>query len=89
MKESSRSNISIIDRFRRNISKAIWPWPTSGEELIELIRTANKKEFIENELQDIIERALRVSSLQVRDVMIPRVLMITIDLDSTFEKIRI
>ena len=87
MKESSRSHISIIDRFRRNISKAIWPWPTSGEELIELIRTANKKEFIENELQDIIERALRVSSLQVRDVMIPRVLMITIDLDSTFEKI--
>ena len=87
MNEPNRTPFSFIDRVRRNISRAIWAWPASGEELIELIRTANKKEFIENEVQDIIERVLQVSSLQVRDVMVPRVLMITIDLDSTFEQI--
>ena len=78
---------SFLNRLRKKISRSIWRGPDSVEDLIESLRTAGKKEIFEREVQDIVERVLRVSVLQVRDVMVPRVLMKTIFLDSTLSEI--
>lgn len=52
--------------------------PRNRQELLELLREAHANEVLDIEALSIIEGALQVSDMQVRDIMIPRSQMITI-----------
>ncbi len=53
--------------------------PRNQEELVEVIQDAEQRELIDQDTKDMIEGVLDVSNLRVRDIMIPRSQMVTID----------
>ena len=70
-----RSGRSWLDR----LGQAFSGEPQDVQELIELLRDACERNLFNAEVLAIIEGALQVGEMQVRDVMIPRSQMITID----------
>ncbi|SDU18418.1 HlyC/CorC family transporter [Halopseudomonas salegens] len=52
--------------------------PKSQQELIELLREAHQNDVLDIEALSIIEGALQVADMQVRDIMVPRSQMTTI-----------
>jgi magnesium and cobalt transporter len=59
--------------------------PQDREELVEVLRDAQKRDLFDTEVLAIIEGALQVGDLRVRDIMIPRSQMVVIDEDSSPE----
>lgn len=57
--------------------------PKNRQELLELLREAHANEVLDIEALSIIEGALQVSDMQVRDIMIPRSQMTTIKASQT------
>ncbi|GDY24339.1 MULTISPECIES: CNNM family magnesium/cobalt transport protein CorC [unclassified Agarivorans] len=57
--------------------------PKSKEELVEVIQDANQRELIDQNTREMIEGVLDVSSQRVRDIMIPRSQMVTLDVNQT------
>ncbi|CAH9049518.1 Magnesium and cobalt efflux protein CorC [Pseudoalteromonas holothuriae] len=60
--------------------------PQNKEELAEVIADAQERDLIDPETKDMIEGVLGVSELKVRDIMIPRSQMITLDVDESLEQ---
>src|SRR5690625_7436637 len=65
------------------ISQLFASEPGSREELQALIRSLRGREVVDEDTLGILEGALEVSSLQVRDIMVPRSQMITLRADMT------
>ena len=65
---------SWLDR----ISQFFGSSPTSREDLVELMRSARDREVIDSETLGIVEGALEMADMKVRDVMIPRTQMVAI-----------
>ena len=61
--------------------------PTDTKSLLELIRNAEQDKVLDADALSIIEGALQVSSMQVRDIMIPRTLVVTVPSDSGLNEI--
>jgi magnesium and cobalt transporter len=61
--------------------------PTDTKSLLELIRNAEQDKVLDADALSIIEGALQVSSMQVRDIMIPRTQVITVPSDSGLNEI--
>src|SRR5690554_853507 len=57
--------------------------PKSRDELLEIIKDAANNKLLDQEALGIIEGALDVSSLQSREIMIPRSQIIAMRLDDT------
>ncbi|MDF1766018.1 MAG: transporter associated domain-containing protein [Gammaproteobacteria bacterium] len=55
--------------------------PTDTKSLLELIRNAEQDKVLDADALSIIEGALQVSSMQVRDIMIPRTQVVTVSSD--------
>ena len=55
--------------------------PTDTKSLLELVRNAEADQVLDADALSIIEGALQVSSMQVRDIMIPRSQVITVPAD--------
>lgn len=53
--------------------------PTTRAELVDLIQDAELRDLIDSDTKEMIEGVLDVAELKVRDIMIPRSQMITID----------
>jgi len=60
--------------------------PKSKEELSEMISDAQQRELIDPQTQEMIEGVMGVSELKVRDIMIPRAQMITIDIEQRVDE---
>ncbi|MCF6437065.1 MULTISPECIES: CNNM family magnesium/cobalt transport protein CorC [Pseudoalteromonas] len=60
--------------------------PQNKEELVEVIADAQERSLIDPETKDMMEGVLGVSELKVRDIMIPRSQMITLDVDQSLEQ---
>lgn len=69
---------SWIDRLLNSFSNSE---PQSREELLDIIKDAASKKLLDDEALEIIEGALSVSNLQVREIMIPRPQMVLIKHD--------
>ena len=52
--------------------------PKNRQELLELLREAHQNKLLDSEALSIVEGAIQVADLQVRDIMIPRSQMISI-----------
>jgi magnesium and cobalt transporter len=65
--------------FLDRLSHALLGEPSTREELVELLRDAEKRNLLDRDSLDMIEGALAVSQLKVRDIMIPRARMDVVD----------
>jgi magnesium and cobalt transporter len=61
--------------------------PEDREQLIELLHGAFERHLMDAEALSIIEGALAVSDMVVRDIMVPRAQMDVIDINTSFESI--
>jgi magnesium and cobalt transporter len=55
--------------------------PQSRQDIKEIVREAAQRSIVDTETLTIVEGALQVSDMQVRDIMIPRAQMISIGID--------
>ena len=60
--------------------------PQNREELAEIISEAEQKDVIDPQTRNMIEGVLTVSEMRVRDIMIPRSQMITIEITQTLKE---
>lgn len=61
--------------------------PQSQEELLDIIKHAADNELLDQEALEIIQGALEVSGQQVREIMIPRTQMITVNINSPIDEL--
>lgn len=71
---SSNGHRSWLDK----ITQAFAHEPRNRQELLELLREAHANKLLDSEALSIVEGAIQVADLQVRDIMIPRSQMISI-----------
>lgn len=74
---------SWIDRLAQVFSDE----PTDLKSLLELLRNAEQDQVLDADALGIIEGALQVSSMQVREIMIPRAQVVTVSGRSTLQEI--
>jgi magnesium and cobalt transporter len=60
--------------------------PQSKEQLSDLISDAQERDVIDPQTKEMIEGVMGVSEMKVREIMIPRAQMITIDVDQTVDQ---
>ncbi|HCL11709.1 MAG TPA: magnesium/cobalt efflux protein, partial [Alteromonas sp.] len=60
--------------------------PQSKEDLVEVITEAEQRELIDPQTREMIEGVIGVNEMRVRDIMIPRAQMVTIDIDQPVEE---
>jgi magnesium and cobalt transporter len=75
------SNPSFLER----LSALLMREPEDREQLIRLLRSAHDRNLLDADALSIIEGALTVSEMQVRDIMIPRAQMDVIDVNEQVE----
>jgi magnesium and cobalt transporter len=81
MDPSSRP--SLLER----LSTLLIREPEDREQLLQLLRGAFERNLLDADAMSIIEGALSVSDMQVRDIMVPRAQMDVIDVEDPPEKI--
>jgi len=64
------------------LNKALTGEPQDREQLIELLRDAEKRNLVDTQALAMIEGVLHVGEMQVRDIMIPRAQMVVVNADS-------
>ena len=80
--DADASSTSLLER----LSQALLREPTSRNELISVLRDAQKRELLDRDSLDMIEGVLQVSEMQVRDIMIPRGQMHVVDKNQSPEE---
>lgn len=68
------------------LSQAFTGEPSSRSDLLELLRSAEQRNLLDAEALSIIEGALTVSEMQVREIMIPRSQVVMVKLDASPEE---
>ena len=76
------TNKSILDK----IVQVFTGEPRNKEELVGVLNDAEDRELINPEIKQMIEGVLEVSDMRVRDIMIPRSQMVTLDINDALEK---
>jgi len=80
-KESVKNQSGWLER----LSQAFLSEPQSRQELIEMLRQAQKRDLFDNNALTMMENVIQVAETQVRDIMVPRSQMIVIDENSDYE----
>ena len=80
-KESVKNQAGWLER----LSLAFLSEPQNRQELIEVLRHAQKSDLIDNNALTMMENVIQVADIQVRDIMVPRSQMIVIDESSDYE----
>ncbi len=83
MDPSSSSRPTLIERLSALLMRA----PEDREQLLQLLHGAYERNLLDSDALTIIEGALQVSDMQVRDIMVPRAQMDVIDVTETPEQI--
>ena len=60
--------------------------PRNKEELADIITEAEHRDVINPETREMLEGVMEVNEMRVRDIMIPRAQMVTIDIDQSVEE---
>ena len=81
--DSSPSRPSLLDRLGALLSRE----PENREELLALLHSSFDRNLVDADALSIIEGALQVSDMQVRDVMVPRAQMDVVHLDVPMDEI--
>ena len=84
---SQTSQGSSSKNWLGKITQMLQGEPQNREELVEVIADAQERDVIDPETKEMIEGVLGVSELKVRDIMIPRSQMITLEVDAKLEEL--
>ncbi|TXG81689.1 MAG: CBS domain-containing protein [Thermomicrobiales bacterium] len=80
--ETPPSRPSFIER----ISALLMREPEDREQLLALLHSAYERNLLDSDALSIIEGALQVSDMQVRDIMVPRAQMDCVDVDDPIDR---
>ena len=83
MESDPSSNGSDQRSWLARLGQALAGEPKDRQELIELLRDAQRRNLLDADALSMIESVLQVSELQVRDIMIPRAQMVIVNRDDT------
>jgi magnesium and cobalt transporter len=75
------TNKSILDK----IVQVFTGEPRNKEELVEVLNDAEDRDLIKPETKQMIQGVLEVSDMRVRDIMIPRSQMVTLDINDSLK----
>jgi magnesium and cobalt transporter len=81
--EPPSSRPSLLERLSALLTRE----PENREQLLQLLHAAFERNLLDGDALAIIEGALQVSDMSVRDVMVPRAQMDTLDVDEPVEAI--
>ncbi len=73
----------MLERLSALLTRA----PEDREQLLDLLHTSFERNLLDADALSIIEGALSVSDMQVRDIMVPRAQMDVVTIDDSMEKI--
>ncbi|TAP40337.1 CNNM family magnesium/cobalt transport protein CorC [Alteromonas sp. KUL49] len=76
------SNKSWLDKIKLSFSGE----PKNKQDLVEVISDAEQNDVIDPQTREMIEGVIGVNDMRVRDIMIPRAQMITIDIEQKVEE---
>lgn len=79
------SNGSSQKSFWNKLVQVFTGEPKNKEELVEVLNDAEDRDLIKPETKLMIEGVLGVSDMRVRDIMIPRAQMVTLDINDSLE----
>lgn len=79
---SGSTNRSWLDKLVQTFNAE----PKSKEALVEIISDAEQREVIDPQTREMIEGVMGVNEMRVRDIMIPRAQMMTINIDESVEE---
>src|SRR5690554_2489030 len=79
---SSSGQRSWLDK----LAHAFAQEPKNRQDLFQLLREANRNKLMDDDALAIVEGAIEISELKVRDIMIPRSQMVSIQVDQTLEQ---
>ena len=82
---SNSSNVPSNKSFLDKMAQLFTGEPQNKDELVDVLNDAQNRELIKPETKQMIEGILEVSDLRVRDIMVPRAQMITLDINDTLE----
>ncbi|MFC0118928.1 CNNM family magnesium/cobalt transport protein CorC [Pseudoalteromonas xiamenensis] len=82
---SQSSQGSSSKSWLSRITQLLQGEPQNKEELVEVIADAQERSLIDPETKDMMQGVLEVSEMRVRDIMIPRSQMVTLDVDVSIE----
>ncbi|MDQ5910933.1 MAG: Magnesium/cobalt efflux protein [Pseudomonadota bacterium] len=80
---SEPSHKSWLER----LGLALMGEPKDRDELMEMLRDAQQRELLDTDALTMMEGVMKVSELQVRDVMIPRAQMVVLEHDWSLERL--
>lgn len=80
------TNGSTSKTWFERIKQALTGEPKNKEELVDLISDAEQREVIDPQTREMIEGVIGVNQARVRDIMIPRAQMITVDIEQSVDE---
>lgn len=80
---SSADKPSLLER----LSALLAPEPEDRDELVALLRAAHERALLDADALSIIEGALQISDMRVRDIMVPRSRMSVLHIDDAMAEI--
>ena len=81
------SNGSANKSLLRKILQVITPEPKNKDQLVDILNDAQDRDLINPETKQMIKGVLDVSEMRVRDIMIPRSQMVTIDINHSLDAV--
>jgi magnesium and cobalt transporter len=86
MNDDQPSREPVQRSWLERLSQVLLGEPRDREELVRLLRDAEQRQVLESDALAMIEGVLQVSSLRVRDVMVPRAQMVAVERDAALEQ---
>jgi len=80
------SNGSANKSFLHKMMQVLTPEPKNKDQLVDVLNDAQDRDLINPETKQMIQGVLDVSEMRVRDIMIPRSQMVTIDINHNLEE---
>ena len=88
MNDDTTSNSSLPPQrtWLEKLSQVLLREPQDRKQLISLLHDAQSRDLLDSEALRMIEGVLHVSEMQVRDIMVPRAQMVTIESDASLKE---
>ena len=80
------SNGSANKSFLHKVMQVLIPEPKNKDQLVDALNNAQERDLINPETKQMIKGVLDVSKLRVREIMIPRSQMVTIDINHSLDE---
>jgi len=80
------SNGSANKSFLHKVMQVLTPEPKNKDQLVDVLNDAQERDLINPETKQMIKGVLDVSEMRVREIMIPRSQMVTIDINHSLEE---